>query len=342
MASTFTQNVSLEKPANGDDPNTWDVPVNADWDVLDLVLGGSVTINAVGASGTVVLTLAQYRPRIITVSGLLTANVNYQFPSGVGGQWSVFNNTTGAFTVTFSSGGAGSSVTLLQGFRTSLLCDGTNVSLVLPAGGSTGQLQYNAAGFFVGSANLTFDGTTLAAEAVKIGTLVVLDPNQALFSVENSSGFPSQMAYTGSAAAAANVLVLQSVNADFERFIYQGSRIGAIIPNGSGTGVSLISPSDERRKTKTGVYNPGDVFDRMNFYDYEWDNGARGFGPMAQELFGDAPWLVRPGDNDPDKRPGDNGFRQWMTTLSEPLTMAFAEIKALRARVKDLERKVAA
>lgn len=127
MVSTFTANVQLEKPANGDYVNTWSTPVNADWDIVDTCIGGVTTLNATGASGTTALTVAQYRARLIKITGTLTANVTYQIPSGVGGFWTIQNSTTGAFTVTISSGGAGTSVTVTQGVITPVASDGTNI-----------------------------------------------------------------------------------------------------------------------------------------------------------------------------------------------------------------------
>lgn len=164
MASTYTTNKSIEKPANGDYVNTWNVPVNGDFDIIDASLGGTTTLNATGASGTVTLTDVQYRPPTIIVTGVLTASVTYRVPSGVGGQWIVFNNTSGAFNVTFDSGGAGTSVIVPQGQKVLIYCDGTNVALGVTvtnatAGGSSGQVQYNSGGSLAGSSNLTYDGT---------------------------------------------------------------------------------------------------------------------------------------------------------------------------------------
>lgn len=123
----YTQNKNLTQPANGDDVDDWDVPVNANWASIDAAFGGTTTLNAVGASGTVVLTTTQYTPPFVTISGALTANVTYQLPSGVGGEWSVNNATTGSFTVTWASAGGGTSVNLPQGKRTVVQADGTNI-----------------------------------------------------------------------------------------------------------------------------------------------------------------------------------------------------------------------
>jgi len=127
MTSSYTTNKSIEKPANGDYVNTWSTPVNTDWDIIDKAFGGRTSLNAVGASGTVVLTSTQYQAPIILITGALTANVTYQIPSTVGGCWYVYNNTSGAYTITLSSGGGGTSLVLSQGYTTSAICDGTNV-----------------------------------------------------------------------------------------------------------------------------------------------------------------------------------------------------------------------
>lgn len=176
MTSTYTTNKSIEKPANGDYVNTWSTPVNSDWDIIDVSLGGTTTLNATGVSGTVTLTATQYRPPTIIITGTLTANVTYSLPSGVGGHWVIYNNTSGAYTVTFASAGGGTSTTLTQGQRVLVYCDGTNTALgvtatSISAGGSSGQVQFNSSGSLAGSSNLTFDGTNLVLGATGAGEL---------------------------------------------------------------------------------------------------------------------------------------------------------------------------
>lgn len=127
MVSSYTPNKQIEKPANGDYNNTWSTPVNNDWDIIDKAFGGTTAINAVGASGTVTLTATQYQAPIVVITGSLTSNVNYQLPAGVGGFWYIFNNTSGAFSILFSSASGGSTVTLPQGYTVSVISDGTNI-----------------------------------------------------------------------------------------------------------------------------------------------------------------------------------------------------------------------
>jgi hypothetical protein len=132
MASSFTTNKVLEKPGNGDYVDTWNVPVNGDMDIIDQAFGGVTSLNATGGSAT--LTSTQYRSLVLSISGAMSASVTYTIPSGKGGQWIVYNNTTdasgGPWSVTIASGGGGTSYTVTRGQRVLVYSDGTNVSVV--------------------------------------------------------------------------------------------------------------------------------------------------------------------------------------------------------------------
>jgi len=129
MVSSFTPNKYLEKPGNGDYVDTWNVPVNSDMDVIDQALGGVTSLNA--TSGSATLTDVQYRSLILNVSGAIAASVTYTIPSTVGGFWIVRNTTTdssgGPWSITFVSGGGGTSVTIPRSAATIIYSDGTNI-----------------------------------------------------------------------------------------------------------------------------------------------------------------------------------------------------------------------
>ena len=162
-----TTNKSLSTPANGSNVNTWDVPVNANFTTLDTAFGGLTSLNSTGISGNVTLTLAQYTPPNITITGTPAGVITYIVPSGVGGVWSVYNNTTAGSAIIYFSTTTSTSVPyavpVLQGYRTQIISDGTNMSYTSTApinvGGLTTQIQYNNSGFLGGSANFTFNGT---------------------------------------------------------------------------------------------------------------------------------------------------------------------------------------
>jgi hypothetical protein len=168
MASSFTTNKVLEKPGNGDYVDTWNVPVNTDMDIIDQAFGGVTSLNATGGSAT--LTATQYRSLIVSVSGAMSADVTYTIPSGKGGQWIVRNTTTdssgGPWTITFASGGGGTSVTIARNVNTTIFSDGTNIYTIATIAGSSGQVIYNSGGVFAGSANMTFNGTTFTANTI--------------------------------------------------------------------------------------------------------------------------------------------------------------------------------
>ena len=138
MASTFTPNKNLELPGYNDYVNNWNVPVNADFSAIDTALGGSTLLNATAVSGDITLTSTQYRPSQLIISGTLTANVRYLVPAGVGGQWTITNNTTGAFTLQIASAAGGSNITLASG-TTIVSCDGS-------ASGMRRSISYNLVG----------------------------------------------------------------------------------------------------------------------------------------------------------------------------------------------------
>ena len=150
-----TTNKNLQRPANGSFNNTWDVPLNSDFTYIDSALGASVSYNATAGSQTLTNGVSDsysYIPLIIKITGAMSANVTYTIPSGVGGQWIIYNSTTdatgGPWTVTFASAGGGTSVVVPRSNYYLVACDGTNVSFVpsyssgVPVGGGSDKVFY--------------------------------------------------------------------------------------------------------------------------------------------------------------------------------------------------------
>jgi hypothetical protein len=246
MVSAYTPNKDIEQPANGDYDGDWDGPVNTNWETIDTALGGSITVNVVGESGTIVLAPADYRPLNVIFEGLLTANVTYELPAGVGGQWTVFNNTTGSFSLTISSAGAGRSLALVQGFRTLVVSDGTNVDLALDApinpGGSNGQMQFNLAGFLAGSSKFTFDLTNYLFSATKVGIGTAspgteLDVKGTLRLSGASSGY---IGFSPASAAGSTTYTLPAADGSNGQFLTTNGS-GLLSWGGSSAGVSTFS-----------------------------------------------------------------------------------------------------
>ena len=175
-----TTNKGFEKPAYNSYTNTWDVPVNTNWDEIDSAFGGSTLLNSTGLSGDQTLAVASYRPLSLLISGTPTAAITYVVPSGVGGQWVVQNGTSGGYTVGIKSAAGGSTITVAATYQTIVSCDGTSTGMRLSistpptAAGSTTQIQFNSAGVLGGSAGLTWDGTTLGATGLNAAGNVAL------------------------------------------------------------------------------------------------------------------------------------------------------------------------
>jgi hypothetical protein len=205
MVSSYTPNKEIEKPANGDYNNTWSTPVNNDWDIIDQAFGGRTSLNVTGVSGNVTLSLSEYRSPIITLGNTLSNNITYRIPSGVGGFWYIYNNTTGSFTVTLANVAGGTTVTLAQGFMTACISDGTNIRRAdnAPGSGSTGVTSVS-----LGTTGLTpATGTTGAV--VVAGTLNVANGGTGATTLASGSvllGAGTSAVTTVAPGAANNVL----------------------------------------------------------------------------------------------------------------------------------------
>ena len=147
MPSSFTTNKTLELPANGAYIDTWNVPVNGDMSIIDQAFGGTTSLNATGGSAT--LTVSQYRSLILQISGAISSDVTYTIPTGVGGQWLVYDTTTTSneSVVKIVSGGAGTEITCQRNSYILVGCDGTNTWIVsasanVPTGGGTNKAFY--------------------------------------------------------------------------------------------------------------------------------------------------------------------------------------------------------
>lgn len=142
---TTTANKQLNKPAYNSTVPTWDIPLNANADILDAALGSTASVALTNSN--VSLTSTQAQNMRILLTGAISANIIVTFPAE-GGQWIVSNQTTGTYTITAASAGGGSTVTILQGYSVSVFSDGTNIyyandGLVVSSGAVNGIFYQN-------------------------------------------------------------------------------------------------------------------------------------------------------------------------------------------------------
>lgn len=161
-----TTNKGLEQPAASS--TNWDVPLNANFGYIDSALGGTTTKSVTGIGPTpVVLTAAEYRNLGLSFSGTLTANVTYQIPSGVGGQWVVSNGTTGPYTLSIGMTGYPFTIQIPQGSKRTVYSTTTGIDFaetntgtvtsVAVSGGTTGLTT--SGGPITSSGTITIGGT---------------------------------------------------------------------------------------------------------------------------------------------------------------------------------------
>jgi hypothetical protein len=122
-------------------------------------------------------------------------------------------------------------------------------------------------------------------------------------------------------------------------------QIGSITAIDSGgpaswDSVAYNTTSDGRRKPveyRRWISNSGDIIDRLNPVYFRWDSGGESFGFIAQEVNDIVPGIVKVGDYDPTKKPGEEGYVGWEMQYGRMEAILVAELKSLRHRVSDLE-----
>ncbi len=127
MASSFTTNLRIEKPADGEKDGTWGQVINANiTEMFEDAISAETSISTTG--GTTVLTTNNgtadtSRNVFLDVSGTLVSNSTISIPS-LNKFYLVRNGTGGSFTVTIKPSGTGAVV--VQGETAIVYCDGTD------------------------------------------------------------------------------------------------------------------------------------------------------------------------------------------------------------------------
>jgi hypothetical protein len=127
MPSTYDPLLRLELQATGENATTWGIKTNTNLDLLAESIAGAVTLNVAG-SGDFTLSTAsgaedEARYAILVLTGLLTGDRNIIVPSSPK-NYTVINQTTGAFTVTLKQS-AGTGVVVPQGSPSITVCTST-------------------------------------------------------------------------------------------------------------------------------------------------------------------------------------------------------------------------
>lgn len=134
---TSCERLALPTPFDPAVTNVWGTLVNTNTSLIDEAYGDTVSIDVSGASN-VVLTATngatdQARHAHFIFTGTLTGNIVVLWPQSGCGSFSVYNNTSGSFTLDAgvddgASAAAGTTIEVPQSGRLLLISDGTNVN----------------------------------------------------------------------------------------------------------------------------------------------------------------------------------------------------------------------
>jgi len=139
MSSTYTSRLKLERQASGANSGNWGNLVNYVLNRIDSSVRGYVGVNVAGSANVTLVsnnstsntddstTDDQVHNKVIEFTGALGANINV-FTDAVEGEYILFNNTTGAYTLTFgNTGHAANGVAVTQGTKSIVYTDGSTI-----------------------------------------------------------------------------------------------------------------------------------------------------------------------------------------------------------------------
>jgi hypothetical protein len=178
MTTGNTTLLGLALPVEGELDGTWgDVVNDSITSLVDSAVAGTTTlsVDADVTLTTTVLAANQARQAIIrwtASNGATTRNITAPAQSKA---YIVINAGTGSIVI--RGAGPTTGVTVAAGDRALVAWSGSDfVRVGASAGGSNTQVQFNSSGNLAGSANLTFDGTTLTANDVIDSSLTANKP----------------------------------------------------------------------------------------------------------------------------------------------------------------------
>lgn len=139
--------------------------------------------------------------------------------------------------------------------------------------------------------------------------------------------------------AATPALALNRTNDGvIEQFYANGAASGNI--SQVGTTSTFNGTSDERLKTPVGPIDLGSVVDDIWLGLFDWNDGLRDMGAMAQQAHAilTAAGLPTVGISEGHGEPGDEDFRPWAMDYGRVFAvLAMIELKSVRARLTALE-----
>ena len=261
MTTAYSTNLELALPVQGELSGTWgDTVNNGITQYLDTAIAGSQIISGSQTAVTLANTngdasasniaqagsgstgTAQYQIIRCTgnPAGLLTITIDDTLTAGYSKTFIIINATSTSQSVKIVGSGPTTGITVASGDKALVAWNGSDfVRVGASAGGSNTQVQYNSSGNLAGSANLTFDGTTLTAAGFSgplNGTVGATTPTTVVATQVNvtAQGDVRFEDTTGGQYVALQAPGTVSTNVTFTLPGVDGSANQAIVTNGSG------------------------------------------------------------------------------------------------------------
>lgn len=170
MASTFTSNLAIEKPAIGEQDNTWGTTLQENWDIFDRTISQVGSIALTGTTKTLTTSTAGvisegHYPVINftgTPGGTCTVTIS---PNSIQRIYTILNSTDQTVTMTQGSGG---DVSIVAGDTKIIYCDGA---------GSGAEVVDITANLQLGAVNIdggSIDNTPVGANTASTGNFSTL------------------------------------------------------------------------------------------------------------------------------------------------------------------------
>mgnify|MGYP003112570570 CR=1 FL=1 len=158
MSSTYTARLKLERQASGENSGNWGNLVNYVFNRVDASVKGYQAANVAG-NANVTLTSAnsttntddsstddQVHNAVLEFTGALTANIHV-FTDAVESKYTLFNNTSGSYTLTFANTGhAANGVAIKQGTKTLVYSTGSTINDIMADLGDLNVANVNVLG----------------------------------------------------------------------------------------------------------------------------------------------------------------------------------------------------
>ena len=171
MPSSYTSRLKLERQAAGENSGSWGDLVNYVFNRIDSSIKGYQSIDVSGNANVTLTsnnsttntddstTDDQVHNAVLEFTGALTANI-YVFTDAVENNYTVFNNTSGSYTLNFAPTG-GTGVEIKQNTRTLVYTDGTTMYNALANIGDVNVTSFTSSGNATITGEVTITGNII-------------------------------------------------------------------------------------------------------------------------------------------------------------------------------------